>query len=495
MCKKIFLVLIFFSSLVSGARTAVAGSTFDQSLEAQYQKSSEWLNLNLSPTNSVPGSIVAAPSYDQPNYYFHWIRDAALTTSGLIGLYSKSQGRLRSNLKEFFLAHIRFNALVKQGLHNDNFLGEPKFNMDGSVYTGPWGRPQNDGPALRSLTMIDLLSLMEKESWPEASTLIPQLYDGAWPSKSLIKADLEYTAHHWSDLCFDLWEEVNGLHFYTLMAQRKSLQSGAQLARSQKDPGAAEFYLKQVASIDLQLNQFWNAKQGFVLTTLFPQFSLFGGIASPMQFRSQLDSAVILAVLHSEIADDSFSIDDDRILATYQKLRESFASAYAINKIPSQGKSAILTKNLSLGTAFGRYPEDTYNGYETNGLGNPWVLTTAGAAEFLYRLIEKLQSQGSIAISSTNIRFYQDVSKVKKIEIGPSGKLGAMQFRAILKGLFAEADSLMARVLYHRNPDGSLSEQINRQNGYMQGAPNLTWSHVSFITAKNSRDRVEGFFK
>ena len=28
-------------------------------------------------------------------------------------------------------------------------LGEPKFNVDETAFTGAWGRPQRDGPALR----------------------------------------------------------------------------------------------------------------------------------------------------------------------------------------------------------------------------------------------------------------------------------------------------------------------------------------------------------
>lgn len=34
-------------------------------------------------------------------------------------------------------------------------LAEPKFNVDMSPYTGDWGRPQRDGPALRATAMID----------------------------------------------------------------------------------------------------------------------------------------------------------------------------------------------------------------------------------------------------------------------------------------------------------------------------------------------------
>src|SRR5688500_16671266 len=31
-----------------------------------------------------------------------------------------------------------------------DFLGEPKFQADGSAFNDPWGRPQNDGPAIRA---------------------------------------------------------------------------------------------------------------------------------------------------------------------------------------------------------------------------------------------------------------------------------------------------------------------------------------------------------
>ncbi len=33
-------------------------------------------------------------------------------------------------------------------------LGEPKFNVDQTAFTGAWGRPQRDGPALRATALI-----------------------------------------------------------------------------------------------------------------------------------------------------------------------------------------------------------------------------------------------------------------------------------------------------------------------------------------------------
>jgi glucoamylase len=34
-------------------------------------------------------------------------------------------------------------------------LAEPKFYVDMTAFTGSWGRPQRDGPALRATTLIN----------------------------------------------------------------------------------------------------------------------------------------------------------------------------------------------------------------------------------------------------------------------------------------------------------------------------------------------------
>ena len=51
-------------------------------------------------------------------------------------------------------------------------MGEPKINIDGTPYNDPWGRPQNDGPALRGLNMINLFNLLHKTHKHIAEKLI-----------------------------------------------------------------------------------------------------------------------------------------------------------------------------------------------------------------------------------------------------------------------------------------------------------------------------------
>ncbi|HLD74763.1 MAG TPA: glycoside hydrolase family 15 protein, partial [Bdellovibrionota bacterium] len=64
------------------------------------------------------------------------------------------------------------------------------------------------------------------------------------------------------------------------------------------------------------------------------------------------------------------------------------------------------------------------------------------------------------------------------------------EFSGMLELLKNEADSYLKRVQYHAAPDGSLSEQMNRYVGYMQGAENLTWNYASVLSAISARDQA-----
>lgn len=69
-----------------------------------------------------------------------------------------------------------------------------RFNKDGSSYTGAWGRPQNDGPAERASTFIQIAEALKDNSSFVDDTLKPA-----------IQRDLDYVSSLWSETCFDLW--------------------------------------------------------------------------------------------------------------------------------------------------------------------------------------------------------------------------------------------------------------------------------------------------
>jgi glucoamylase len=68
-----------------------------------------------------------------------------------------------------------------------------------------------------------------------------KLYNAELPAMSRIKMDLEYVAKNWAFDCFDLWEEVKGRHFYTLVSKYASLVDGADLATRMDDDGASNW--------------------------------------------------------------------------------------------------------------------------------------------------------------------------------------------------------------------------------------------------------------
>jgi glucoamylase len=144
-------------------------------------------------------------------------------------------------------------------------LGEPIFTVTGDIYPHPWGRPQNDGPAIRALAMADYaLSLLAAGRTEEAN----RLYRPELPPQTPIKRDLEYVAHRWHEQSYDLWEEVQGHHFFTRMAQRAAMLKGAELALKMDDPRAAAFYTEQARGLERALLAHRSEARGYIVPTL-----------------------------------------------------------------------------------------------------------------------------------------------------------------------------------------------------------------------------------
>ena len=60
-------------------------------------------------------------------------------------------------------------------------LGEPKFNVDETRFNGNWGRPQRDGPALRSVALMGYVEwLITRGKYRTAKTVVWPLVGGSW---------------------------------------------------------------------------------------------------------------------------------------------------------------------------------------------------------------------------------------------------------------------------------------------------------------------------
>lgn len=88
--------------------------------------------------------------------YYTWTRDSALTAKVLIDLFKNGDTDLLDVIVEYIdaQAYIQKVSNPSGDLSSGAGLGEPKFNVDETAYTGSWGRPQRDGPALRATALI-----------------------------------------------------------------------------------------------------------------------------------------------------------------------------------------------------------------------------------------------------------------------------------------------------------------------------------------------------
>src|SRR5262249_35072940 len=135
-------------------------------------------------------------------------------------------------------------------------LGEPKFHLDGRAFNEPWGRPQNDGPALRALYNIRLAEWLLSQG--DSSTLQRAI---ARDGGALITSDLDYIAAHWSDASYELWEEEKSYHFDTRYKQYQALAEGAVLARKMGNEAAAQRYEEGAARLKWALEGHWDGNR------------------------------------------------------------------------------------------------------------------------------------------------------------------------------------------------------------------------------------------
>jgi glucoamylase len=270
---------------------------------------------------------------------------------------------------------------------------------------------------------------------------------------------------------------VKAHHFDSETAQREALLEGAWLASQMKDDGAPQWYRAQAAELATEMGRHWDPEKGYIVSALDQD----GGLQGK---NSGLDSAVILAAIHRRPIDDqimspadaaAFSVTDKRVLATAEAIKNRFKSEYAINQRPGEP-----------GVAIGRYPEDNYFG------GNPWPLLTAAFAQLDYMAGGEYLRQGSISIEAEDLDFFRDLLPDEKdksaLQAGQTLKKGTPLFDKLMAGLKTGGDSYMAEVRAHANADGSLSEQMDRQNGMMKSAADLTWNYASILSALQARD-------
>ncbi|OBT88251.1 hypothetical protein VE02_02771 [Pseudogymnoascus sp. 03VT05] len=345
-----------------GSHGSSPSSRLDKFVTAEKKIALQGVLNSIGPDGSrVPeagaGFVVASPSKVDPDYFFTWSRDAALTMLMIVDEFTfGGNKKLQAKIEEYITSQAVLQTVsnpsgtfLPQGLG----LGEPKYMVDGKRFNGAWGRPQRDGPAVRAITLMTYSKwLMKHGQSKKAKNVI-------WP---IISNDLSYVGQYWNQTGFDLWEEVNGSSFFTVQTSHRALAEGQQLAR---DLGVKCTGCDQAPQVLCFLQDFWNGHH-FVanINTNIARTGLDGNSLSHH------------AACHS------------KTLANFKALIDSFRAAYSINKNIPAGS----------GVAVGRYTEDVY--YGGHG-GHPWYLLTTASAELLYDAIAQWKTQHFLQKSGT----------------------------------------------------------------------------------------------
>jgi glucoamylase len=430
----------------------------------------------------APGSVLAARQiafYDpDPDYFFHWIRDAAVIVDALrlllddpalrdeartkftdfvrfshrlTGLHGRAvvEGGARARVQPAMLQYVRDDAELR-AVEGERVLGEPRFNPDGTLDILRWARPQNDGPASRALSLL---------RWRHAAGRLdhatqPLIY-------ALLTADLAYCERQRNARCFDIWEEALCHPCYTRLLQHAALREGAAWARELGDGGLAARYTAAADALAGVLDGYWSPERGHYLSRK-------GVTADPPD--KALDSASILAVLHAALPAGPHSILDPRVHATALRLEQLFDAAYAINR----------ERPPDCAPALGRYDGDVYFG------GGAWYVVTLGFAELYFRIAEAVARGADLQRTADNAAFLRQVGW----DADPPGLPDARGRKDLHAQCMQRGDAFLATVRRYTPESGALSEQFDRSTGAQRSARHLSWSYAAFVTASAARTRA-----
>jgi glucoamylase len=99
--------------------------------------------------------------------FYTWTRDSALTFKVLVDTFIAGDFSLQGQIENYISAQAALQTVSNpSGGLSTGGLGEPKFNVDSTAFTGSWGRPQRDGPALRFVLCFKFAAMITETGRP-----------------------------------------------------------------------------------------------------------------------------------------------------------------------------------------------------------------------------------------------------------------------------------------------------------------------------------------
>ncbi|KAH9933181.1 Six-hairpin glycosidase-like protein [Epithele typhae] len=246
----------------------------------------------------------------------------------------------------------------------------PKFNINETAFTDAWGRPQRDGPALRSTAIITYANWLLANG--NGTSFVT---NNLWP---ILKLDLDYVMNSWNLSgplthipSFDLREEVNSSSFFTTAVQHRALREGIALANKIGQTSVVSGYTTQASNALCFLQSYWNPSAGYMTANTGGGRSGKGTI--PPHLHPQLRP-------RGGLRATTFQPCSDKALSNLKVYVDSFRSIYIVN--------SGIASNVAVAT--GQYPEDSY-----------YKATRA------LRRADRVGQQGSLDVTATSLAFFR----------------------------------------------------------------------------------------
>nr|MDA8227465.1 glycoside hydrolase family 15 protein [Desulfitobacterium hafniense] len=224
----------------------------------------------------------------------------------------------------------------------------------------------------------------------------------------------------------------------------------------------------------MEIQKHWDYQKQLILPTLDKQND--PGCKAK---TSNLDIAVVLGALHGCAGDGFFCSRADAILMSAEKLKQSFEVLYPINSV----KKDFFGEPV--GTAIGRYPEDCYHGQTASTQAGGWFLANNAFAEMYYNVARAWRKSNVIRVTPFKAVWIKSLIKDPnfKLHSGETVFSQDPRFSLIVQAVREAGDEEIRRTRLHMDQNGSMSEQFNRNTGFMMSARDLTWNYASFLTA------------
>ena len=164
-------------------------------------------------------------------------------------------GDFRQNVATDLLKFVRDDQDLGSVV-GDKVLGEVRFAPDGTLDILRWSRPQNDGPALRALTLLRFWRL---------EAFHPRLRLASM--RQLLESDLAFTcARAGASLVTISGRRVLGRHYHTRLVQHAALREGAEWSEAIGEARRAQVWRETAREIIQNLDEHIDAEGGVYRT-------------------------------------------------------------------------------------------------------------------------------------------------------------------------------------------------------------------------------------